>query len=309
MKKYTKIFALMMALALALAFTACKKEEPAPAPETDDGQNPIMNFVGTYASDRASIQIEATDEENGAKATVTWGSSASEHSEWTMSGTYDADSHVFTYSDCVKKDVVFNEDGSVESEEEVYKDGTGTMTFSEGNEGPYLEWKDDKENAADGMTFTFVKEGEEQTGVANPWQTAATAEEAAEGAGIGSFVVPEGAELSLGTVKVEEYRYMDGMAEANAPVAAVELTFRKGKPELETAEHDISGDYNEYKYNWKTTIGDKEVTCSGNREGEATTAVWFDDGMDYAVMARGAGGDDDFGLSADDLEVLVNGIK
>ena len=55
MKKHTKIFAVMMALALALAFTACKKEEPAPEP--DSGQNPIMNFVGPYACDRATIQI------------------------------------------------------------------------------------------------------------------------------------------------------------------------------------------------------------------------------------------------------------
>ena len=307
MKKFTKIFAVMMALALALAFTACKKEEPAPEP--DDGQNPIMNFIGDYVNGRADILIEA-DGDTGAKATVTWGSSAATQAVWEMSGDFNIDTHEFTYSNAVKKEVTYNEDGSVAEEKEIYNDGTGTMTFSEGTEGPYLEWKDDKENIADGLTFTFNRgEGGQQEGIANPWSDVDSAEAAAEGAGIDGFTVPEGLEISLGTVKVEQYRCMDGMAEARIPIAAVDMTIRKGKPELEQAEHDISGDYNEYKYNWRTTIGDKEVTCSGNREGEATVAVWYDNGYDYAIMAHGAGGDDDFGLSADDLTALVNGTK
>ena len=306
MKKFTKIFAVMMALALALAFTACKKEEPAPEP--DSGQNPIMNFVGPYACDRATIQVEATDEENGAKATVTWGGSVSETSEWTMSGTYDAESHVFTYSDGVKKNVVYKEDGSVESEEEVYKDGTGTMTFSEGTEGPYLEWKDDKENVADGMTFKFVR-GEEQTGVANPWSDVDSAEAAAEGAGFDSFVIPVGEELSLGKIETVHYRCMDGMAEAVIEYPAAQVTVRKGDPKHEMAEHDISGDYNQYKNNWQITVGDYEVYCAGNREGDSTKTVWSSGEYDYAVLAKGLGGDEDFGLGEDDLNVLVNGTK
>lgn len=305
MKKFTKIFALMMALVLALAFTACKKEEPAPEP--DDGQNPIMNFVGPYACDRASILIEANGAD-GAKGTVTWGSSAAEHSEWTMSGTYDADSHVFTYSDGVKKNVVYKEDGSVESEEEVYKDGTGTMTFSEGTEGPYLEWKDDKENIADGMTFKFVR-GEAQTGVANPWSDVDSAEAAAEGAGLDSFVIPVGEELSLGKIETVHYRCMDGMAEAVIEYPAAQVTVRKGKPELEMAEHDISGDYNQYKNNWQITVGDNKIYCAGNREGDSTKSVWSAGDYDYAVLAKGLGGDEDFGLGEDDLTVLVNGTK
>ena len=306
MKRNTKILALMMALVLALAFTACKKEEPAPEP--DSAQNPIMNFVGTYACDRATILIEAADDADGVKATVTWGSSASEHSEWTMSGKYDADSHVFAYTDCVKKNVVFKEDGSVESEEEVYKDGSGTMTFSEGTEGPYLAWKDDKENAADGMNFKFVREGG-QTGMANPWSDVASAEEAAKTAGFDSFVIPEGEELSLGKIENVKYRAMNGMAEAVIEFPASQITVRKGNPELEIAEHDISGDYNQYKNNWELTVGDYKVYCSGNRDGDSTKTVWNGGDYDYAVLAEGLGGDEDFGLGEEDLTVLVNGTK
>ena len=89
MKKTSKLIVLMLALCMALVpmLSACgnKTEEP------DEGQNPIMNFVGTYGHDRATIVIGATDEQNGANATVTWASSAAENSEWVMSGTFDAE--------------------------------------------------------------------------------------------------------------------------------------------------------------------------------------------------------------------------
>ncbi len=124
----------------------------AAAAEAEDGQNPVMNVIGDYASGRASIHIDA-GAGNEASAKVIWSSSAAEHSEWTMSGTFDADTHIFEYTGCTKKNVVFAEDGSVESEETVYTDGTGRMVFSE--EPLSLTWEDDKEHAADDMTFTY----------------------------------------------------------------------------------------------------------------------------------------------------------
>ena len=71
MKKTTKLLALFMAMLMvfALGLSACgsKSEEPA----ADEGQNPVMNFVGNYVCGRACILIGATDENNGANATVT----------------------------------------------------------------------------------------------------------------------------------------------------------------------------------------------------------------------------------------------
>ena len=52
-----------------------------------------------------------------------------------------------------------------------------------------------------------------------------------------------------------------------------------------------------------------ELTCFGNREGDATKTIWTIDDMAYSITVLGLGGDTDFGLSADDLNSLVNAIQ
>lgn len=152
------------------------------------------------------------------------------------------------------------------------------------------------------------EESESEVGVANPWSDVGSAEEAAEGASIDSFTVPEGAEISLGTVNIETYRCMEGLAEVHSPVGAVEMTIRKGLDS--TAESgDVSGDYGEYKHEWKSVIDGVEVNCYGNREGEATKTLWKAGDYCYSIVAIGAGGDSDFGLSPEDLAIIVSGTK
>lgn len=310
MRKHSKalgvMLALVMVLAVALSMTACgsKSDE-----SSDDGQNPVMNFIGCYLCDRAEIVIGAEGDDE-ALVTVTWGSSAFENSSWVMNGTFDPETLQIEYHDCVRTDYVYSEEGEVTSEEEVYTGGHGFITFAEGDTLT-LTWQDDQEHIADGMTFTYAgaAPGEGDVGMPNPWSDVDSAEEAAKGAGLDEFVVPEGLEISLGTVEVAQYRCMEGIADAETPIAAVDMTIRKGKKDLEIAEGDISGDYGEYKYDWNMTIGDVEVKCFGNREGEATKTIWSNGEYDYAILAFGAGGDDDFGLNTDDLTALVSGIR
>ncbi len=309
MKKMTKLLALMMAIMMvfALGLSACgsKTEEPA----EDEGQNPIMNFVGTYVSGRASIFIGATDESNGAEATVTWSSSAAENSAWVMSGTFDPETMQFEYHDCVKTDYVYNESGDVESQEEVYTGGHGFMTFTE-SDPLTLTWQDDQEHVADDMVFEFAGMVPDDGGIgmANPWSDAGTLAEAAEGAGVDGFSIPEGAEISLGEVNVTEARYMEGLAEAVVEFPAVEMTIRKGNASV-AGNGDVSGDYNEYANTWTQNIKGLEVTCFGNREGDATKTIWQVDDTCYSITAYGLGGDTDYGLSPDDLNSLINGIQ
>lgn len=307
MKKWISIIAIM---ALVFAMTSCSGSSGSDEPE-EDGQNPVMNFVGNYVCDRADIAVEAQGT-NEAKVIITWGGSAYETAEWVLSGVFDDEALIIEYHDCVKNITTFDENGDIKEVEEVYTGGHGFLFFAEGDTLT-LTWQDDQEHVADGMTFTYLSPEEaaeaEETGMANPWSDVATAEEAAKGAGIDMFEAAEGVVISLGEVKPETYRCMEGIAEARIPIAAVDMTIRKGSKDMESAEGDISGDYGEYKYNWTQNIKGLEVKCFGNRKGEATKTIWSVDDYDYSITAFGAGGDDDFGLSADDLNSLINAIQ
>jgi ABC-type glycerol-3-phosphate transport system substrate-binding protein len=75
---------LILAVLMALTLTACDGgKTPAGSAGQEEGQNPVMNYVGTYGSDRATMLVEAS-EADSAKITVSWSSSAAEHSEWVM---------------------------------------------------------------------------------------------------------------------------------------------------------------------------------------------------------------------------------
>ena len=310
MKKISKMLTLItvLLLAIALVFTGCGSKggnEP-----EESGQNPAMNFVGNYACDRANIFIEA-DGEDGMIATVTWGSSVSENSTWTMSGKFEAEELQMMYNDCVRTDYVYEESGDVKSQEEVYVNGHGVLKFTEGDPIT-LAWTDDQEHMADDMVFEYVgvapEEGE--VGMPNPWSDVNSAEEAAQGAGLEFFEPPEGVVISLGEVGVEQYRCMKGLAEAVVEFPAVEMTIRKGNDKsLEMADGDISGDYGEYANTWTQNIKGLEVTCYGNREGEATKTIWTVDDIDYSICVQGLGGDEDYGLSPDDLNSLINAFQ
>ena len=117
----------------------------------DDWQNPVMNFIGNYGCGRAGMLVEAGSG-NEARFTVTWGSSAWEASEWTMSGELDTETLTVAYSDCVRTDRTYAEDGSVAEEIKVYQDGSGTITFDPDDYS--LTWQDDVQNIAQDMVFT-----------------------------------------------------------------------------------------------------------------------------------------------------------
>ena len=144
--------------------------------------------------------------------------------------------------------------------------------------------------------------------VANPWHEAATAEEAAAGAGIVSFALPQGAIADLGAPFAITYRYMDGMAEARYEFGASAVTARTAKIAAD-GSFDISGDYNNYKYEWTETIANSPIACAGNREGDSTKTYWGEGGVAHSVVAQGLGGDEDFGLNVERLTVFVEAMN
>ena len=146
-------------------------------------------------------------------------------------------------------------------------------------------------------------------GIANPWQDAASAEEAAAGAGIDAFPLPEGEIADLGKPFDITYRYMNGMAEARYEFGASAITVRTAKL-AEGESFDISGDYNTYAHEWTENIANLPIACAGNREGESTKTYWGNDNGDVAhsLVAEGLGGDTDFGLNTERLTVFVEAM-
>ena len=140
------------------------------------------------------------------------------------------------------------------------------------------------------------------------WPKAATAEEAAAGAGFDEFTVPDGdIGLQNGPVNFMSFYCTEGAVEAYGGVGAAELVVYKCTRD---ANASIPADDTEYKYEWAADADGVEVTCYGNVEERAMKATWSAGGYDYTIMVRGQGDMYDvFGLVLDDVIALVNAIE
>ncbi|MCR4962970.1 MAG: hypothetical protein K6B40_03725 [Firmicutes bacterium] len=143
-------------------------------------------------------------------------------------------------------------------------------------------------------------------GMLNLWTNAATAQEAADGAGVVHFQLPEeGTDTGDGAVTWREFRYMSGLAEARGGIGTATLTVRKGQQNA-----DVSGDYSVYSYKWIQEVEGRQVTCSGNEEGRAMKAIWIADFSSYSMLVRGEGDAySTYGVDAETLETLVKAIQ
>ena len=135
-----------------------------------------------------------------------------------------------------------------------------------------------------------------ETDVYALFEKVASAEEAAKGAGLDKFVLPMDAETDLGSVAASKdwmnFRYLGDFAQADFPMAAVDLVVRKGPSTIDNG--DVSGDYMEYAYEWTQDVNGTEAKCWGNKEGAAMKTIWTKGDYSYSITARGAGGEEDF---------------
>ena len=117
--------------------------------EDPDWQNPVMNFVGEYQCDRAHATVECFGYDE-AFITIEWGSSAWELTRWIIVGRLDTDTPTIHYSGASKANLVYDEEGEVKSEESVYDDGTGTITFHD--DGTFT-WHEDQAESGNDLLF------------------------------------------------------------------------------------------------------------------------------------------------------------
>lgn len=127
-----------------------KSTKKAQTTTQDDGQNPVMNYIGRYGAGRATIDVECQGRRD-AHFHVYWASSAFEHSEWTMSGTFDEDTQTVKYTNCVKRTIVYDQDGNLEMDAVEYTGGKGMISFRNDS----LTWNDSQEHVADGTVFYY----------------------------------------------------------------------------------------------------------------------------------------------------------
>ena len=119
--------------------------------EDPDWQNPVMNFVGNYQCDRAHALVECFGYDE-AWITIEWGGSAWEFARWIIVGRLDPDTLTIAYEGC-NKSVVTVSDSGEESAEDVYVDGTGTVTFHD--DGTFT-WHEDQSEYGVDMLFEWV---------------------------------------------------------------------------------------------------------------------------------------------------------
>lgn len=141
MKK--KLFLSIISTALILALAGCGKDRPAEnyvsaEPQVtedgqlsakDEGQNPVMNFVGVYnTATFTEALVEAEGIEN-AKITVTYADNPWFHKQTVMSGCFDPETLTMEFNNATLTEYTYNSDGSVDEETVSYNDGKGRAVF------------------------------------------------------------------------------------------------------------------------------------------------------------------------------------
>ena len=118
----------------------------------EEGQNPVMNFIGDYQSGRASAHVECEGMDS-ARITIRWGGSAWEEAVWVIVGKLDLDTLTVAYTGAVKTNVTYGDDGELKSEEKVYEDGTGSIVFHD--DGTFT-WHEDQSEYGSDLVFEWV---------------------------------------------------------------------------------------------------------------------------------------------------------
>ncbi len=144
-----------------LEFVPAETEDDTTAPaDASEPVRSLADFAGEYQSGRCGISI-IDKGNNEATIEVHWGSSATEATDWRMSGSFDADTMRINYTDAVKTNSVFAEDGTQTEAKEEYNDGYGRIQFY--GDGT-LAWQDEKEaDQLAGMVFELISSGKDES--------------------------------------------------------------------------------------------------------------------------------------------------
>ena len=192
MKKLSILMmSVVMAFGMMIAFAACAETEgqdteqtkavaeeesadtdaETPTQEQEAQADAVSEYVGLAGeyqdevSQRATATVTANTEAQIVNITVTWSTSASESTEWTMSAVKEGNQLV--YSDCVKKSTFMSEDLDDEGEgdedgmgggaEETVEYEGGSGSFEISDDGKLL-WTGAADEDCTGCVFVKISE-------------------------------------------------------------------------------------------------------------------------------------------------------
>lgn len=145
--------------------------------------------------------------------------------------------------------------------------------------------------------------------VANPITEVGTAQEAAEGAGLDTFEVPDSVTVDGKTISSPKFMFIDtDIAEALYEGDDGRVVIRKGHPLK--GEDSIAGDYGTYEEHWILDADGREVTCNGHEEGKALLVEWKDaDGVSFSIASYADDYDTDIPMTDANVTDIVKGIN
>ena len=121
--------------------------------EAEDGQNPVMNFIGEYqdkVSQRAVMTISCVGA-HGALVEISWANSAADGVKWTLNCDFDSETGIFTYTEGVRKEYTCDENGEL-TYGEIQQELKGTLTAQEDGT---ITWEAEGADADNGCIFEF----------------------------------------------------------------------------------------------------------------------------------------------------------
>ena len=247
----------------------------------NDGQNPVMNFIGNYYGGRACITVEA-EGTDGANISVVWGASYNTKAIWTMSATFNEDETSLVYENGYKKMITLNEDGEIISEDILSVDLQGVFVFE--NDG--VTWDEQNEHIADNMVFKFGSSAEEAIGDAgttpvpeqtNDKTTETTVETTSE-TEAKPTEAPKATETEKPTEKPTETEatepYVEPADPAHRTAAQISGTYVSGRA---TATVDASDPNNvTIKIVWSESVDTQAIWRISGRYNEETETILYD---------------------------------
>ena len=151
-----------------------------------------------------------------------------------------------------------------------------------------------------------IDESSEDQGLIIDWTDAATADEAAKGAGFDKFGVID--RFVIGDLVFENptFAYAGGVAQATYETPATMITVRKGVDTYTTPLSDRELD--EFAAHWHKVLEGTDVTCYGQAKGAVTVATWTDGIKSYGLTFQGLGGEE-MSMDSDELATIVKGFN